>query len=140
MSKLKGNSNIVSYEDHMVVPHENDPGWDILIRMELLTPLNKHYSENGMTKTDVILLGIDMCRALEVCKRNNIVHRDIKPENIFVSVNGDYKLGDFGVAKSMENANNSFSKKGTCFYMAPEVYDGRKYDARADIYSLGMVW
>lgn len=139
MEQMKGNSNIVSYEDHMIVEHTDGIGWDILIRMELLSPLNKHYNENGMTKTDVILLGIDMCRALEVCKRNDIVHRDIKPENIFVSANGDYKLGDFGVAKSMENANNSFSKKGTCFYMAPEVYKGKKYDWRVDIYSVGLV-
>ena len=139
MEQMKGNSNIVSYEDHVIIEHKDGIGWDILIRMELLTPLNKHYSLNGMSKYDVISLGIDMCRALEVCKRNNVIHRDIKPENIFVSANGDYKLGDFGVAKSMENANNSFSKKGTCFYMAPEVYKGKKYDWRVDMYSVGLV-
>lgn len=139
MEQMKGNSNIVSYEDHVIIEHKDGIGWDILIRMELLTPLNKHYSLKGMSKTDVVLLGIDMCRALEVCKRNNVIHRDIKPENIFVSANGDYKLGDFGVAKSIENANNSFSKKGTCFYMAPEVYKGKKYDWRVDIYSVGLV-
>ena len=139
MAQMKGNSNIVSYEDHAIIEHEDGIGWDILIRMELLTPLNKHYKQNGMSKTDVIRLGIDMCRALEVCKKNDIIHRDIKPENIFVSSNGDYKLGDFGVAKSMENSHNSFSKKGTGFYMAPEVYKGRKYDRLVDIYSVGLV-
>ncbi len=139
MQQMKGNSNIVSYEDHVIIEHQDGIGWDILIRMELLTPLNKHYNLNGMSKTDVVMLGIDMCRALEVCKRNNIIHRDIKPENIFVSANGDYKLGDFGVAKSIENSNTSYSKKGTCFYMAPEVYKGKKYDWRVDIYSVGIV-
>ncbi len=39
MAGLKGNSNIVSYEDHMVLEHKDGVGWDILIRMELLTPL-----------------------------------------------------------------------------------------------------
>ena len=39
MSKLKGNSNIVSYEDHQIIPHDDGIGYDILIRMELLTPL-----------------------------------------------------------------------------------------------------
>ena len=39
MSKLKGNSNIVSYEDHQIIPHEDGVGYDVLIRMELLTPL-----------------------------------------------------------------------------------------------------
>ena len=42
MSEFRGNSNIVSYEDHQVVKHEGEPVWDIYIRMELLTPLTKH--------------------------------------------------------------------------------------------------
>ena len=41
MAQLKGNSNIVSYEDHMIIPHDDGIGYDILIRMELLTPLTK---------------------------------------------------------------------------------------------------
>ena len=139
MEQMKGNSNIVSYEDHVIIEHKDGIGWDILIRMELLTPLNKHYSLNGMSKSDVISLGIDMCRALEVCKRNNVIHRDIKPENIFVSANGDYKLGDFGVARKLAKTMDSMSRKGTYSYMAPEVYREEHYDTRADIYSLGTV-
>ena len=42
MSRLKGNTNIVSYEDHMISPKENEFGWEIGIRMELLTPLEKY--------------------------------------------------------------------------------------------------
>lgn len=41
MSKLKGHSNIVSYEDHSIIQHEDGIGWDILIRMELLTPITR---------------------------------------------------------------------------------------------------
>ena len=54
------------------------------------------------------------------------------------SKDGDYKLGDFGVAKSLENVQ-SMTRVGTLSYMAPEVEQGKMYDARADIYSLGMV-
>ena len=52
MEKLKGNTNIVSYEDHAVVPHPDGKGWDILIRMELLTPLSQYMENHPMTETD----------------------------------------------------------------------------------------
>ena len=139
MSKLKGHSNIVSYEDHRVVEHTEGIGWDILIRMELLTPLLDHVSKNPLSRGDVIKLGIDICKALEVCRKNNIIHRDIKPENIFYSDIGDFKLGDFGIAKTVEKTTGGLSKKGTYTYMAPEVYKGEAYGASVDIYSLGIV-
>ena len=139
MAELKGDSNVVSYEDHKIYQHDDGIGWDVLIRMELLTPLTRYVMENPLARKDVVQIGCDICRALELCQKHNIIHRDIKPENIFVSDNGNYKLGDFGVAKTMEKANSGLSKKGTYTYMAPEVYKGLQYDARADIYSLGIV-
>ena len=72
MSKLKGNSNVVSYENHQVIEHRDGIGWDILIQMELLTPLNKYTSTCTVTRKDVIKLGIDLCRALELCQKYNI--------------------------------------------------------------------
>ena len=139
MSKLKGHSNIVSYEDHRVIEHTDEIGWDVFIRMELLTPLTKYAKEHGISRADVIRLGIDICSALELCRKNNIIHRDIKPENIFVSENGKFKLGDFGIAKTVEKTTGGLSKKGTYTYMAPEVYKGEAYGASVDIYSLGIV-
>ena len=139
MSKLKGESNIVSYEDHRVIEHTDGIGWDILIRMELLTPLMKYTKEHSLTQQDVIKLGIDICKALELCRKHKIIHRDIKPENIFVSENGKFKLGDFGIARTVEKTQSGLSKKGTYYYMAPEVYKGEKYGASVDIYSLGIV-
>ena len=139
MSKLKGHSNIVSYEDHRVIEHTDEIGWDVFIRMELLTPLLDHVSKNPLSRSDVIKLGIDICKAIEVCRKNNIIHRDIKPENIFYSDIGDFKLGDFGIAKTVEKTTGGLSKKGTYTYMAPEVYKGEAYGASVDIYSLGIV-
>ena len=139
MSKLKGNSNIVSYEDHAIVPQEKKMAWKIYIRMELLTPLFEYIEEEKFTITKVLQLGIDLCKALEICQQYNIIHRDIKPENIFVSNLGQFKLGDFGVARQMEKTMSMLSKKGTYTYMAPEVYKGQSYSFTSDIYSLGIV-
>ena len=139
MSKLKGNTNIVSYEDHAVIPNKDQIGWNIYIRMELLTPLFQYTKEHPLSVRDIIQLGIDMCKAIEMCQKYNIIHRDIKPENIFVSDMGNYKLGDFGISRQMEKTALEFSKKGTYSYMAPEVYKGKKYNSTVDIYSLGIV-
>ena len=139
MSELKGNSNIVSYEDHSYEKREDSIGWDIYIRMEMLTPLFTYMRENTFTIRDAIQLGIDMCKALEVCQKYNIIHRDIKPENIFVSKLGNYKLGDFGIARQLENATVSMSNRGTPPYMAPEVYKEQSYNSTVDTYSLGIV-
>ena len=139
MAKLKGNSNIVSYEDHTVIKHTNSIGWDIIIRMELLTPLLTHIQSKTLSKKDVVKLGMDMCRALELCQKHNIVHRDIKPENIFISESGDFKLGDFGIARTVEKTSSGMTKIGTYTYMAPEISRGEAYGSSVDIYSLGIV-
>ena len=139
MTKLKGQNNVVRIEDYDVKKHEDEVGWDIFIRMELLTPMNHYFAKNSPKTRDVIKLGIDICKALEVCQKFNIVHRDIKPSNIFVSDTGEYKLGDFGVARTLEKTSSGLSKKGTYTYMAPEVYKGEAYSSNVDIYSLGIV-
>lgn len=139
MARLKGHSNIVSYEDHDVKEKKDGFGWDIFIRMELLTSMNEHFRLNPPKQSDVIKIGIDICKALEVCQKYNIIHRDIKPSNIFISDSGEYKLGDFGVARTLEKTSSGLSKKGTYTYMAPEVYKGEEYGSNVDIYSLGIV-
>ena len=140
MSKLKGHSNIVSYEDHKMFPHEDGVGWDILIRMELLTPITSYLKQNHtFTRREVIQLGMDLCKALEICQRYNIIHRDIKPANIFISETEDFKLGDFGVARIASASTGASTRAGTVNYMAPEVFKGEKYTSNVDIYSLGLV-
>lgn len=139
MSKIKGYTNIVNYEDHMVIPHTDGIGWDILIRMELLTPLVEYSTTHEWSQREVLKLGMDICSALEVCQAEDIIHRDIKPENIFINKNGEFKLGDFGIAKMMEKTVSAMSQKGTYSYMAPEIYLGQEYGFSVDIYSLGLV-
>ena len=139
LSKLKGNTNIVGYEDHKIVQHPDQIGWDIYIRMELLTSLTALSAKYDFSRNQVVKVGIDICNALMLCEKNNILHRDIKPDNIFVSDHGDYKLGDFGIARTASQSAANMSTKGTPNYMAPEVYKGMSYDATVDIYSLGIV-
>jgi len=139
MESLKGMQNIVSVEDYKVVEKTDELGWTIYIRMELLTPFNTYTCDKKLTEAEVIKLGCDICTALEICSKRNIIHRDIKPENIFINDFGYFKLGDFGIARKMENMTAGFSQKGTYNYMAPEVVSSPNYDSSVDTYSLGLV-
>lgn len=137
--QLRGHSNIVSYEDHIVEKRKEGPGWDILLKMEYVMSLVDVMSERKLRREEVVRIGTDICSALETCEKMNIIHRDIKDENIFVSQKGTFKLGDFGIAREFARSGNMASMKGTPLYMAPEVFKGECYDNRVDIYSLGMV-
>ena len=137
MKELQGQTNIVSCDDFAVVPRKDGIGGQIFIRMELLTPLQKATKQSMLSESEVIKLGKDICKALMLCEARHIIHRDIKPENILVSKFGDYKLGDFGVARVQDHTTNA-TKMGTHGYAAPEVEHGQKYGKEADIYSLGI--
>lgn len=148
MEELSGHTNIVCYRAHEIHTHnhqkdaEDIPGFDIFILMELLTPLTEKFRDGFFSESEVIKIGIDICRALELCHNYGsagIIHRDIKPENIFFNKNGDFKLGDFGIARKAERTQAGMTRTGTPIYMAPEVYMGKEYGKTVDIYSLGIV-
>lgn len=139
MEYFRGNSYIVSVEDFKVMEYLDAIGWEISIRMEYLTSFLDYCAEKQLQEKEVIQMGLDLSKALGYCRKLHIIHRDVKPENIFVSRFGDFKLGDFGIARELERTMSGFSKKGTYSYMAPEMYKGEKYDSRVDIYSLGIV-
>lgn len=130
MQKLSGCPNVVSCQDVRYSPHEDGIGWDIYIRMELLTPLKK-YVTGQYSEYQVLRLGLDMCRALAACEKQNIIHRDIKPQNILVSENRTYKLADFGIAKVSEKTESG-TMAGTNGYIAPEVANRQKYGKEVD--------
>ncbi len=135
----KDNRHIVAYYDHEIQKTAEPFHVDIYMRMEYLTPLLNFIRQNGFSAGDVIRLALNMCDALMLCHNNDVMHRDIKEANIFVSENGNYKLGDFGVAKTAFEATQAGSIKGTASYMAPEIYLREPYDKTVDIYSLGIV-
>ena len=137
MAEVKGHSNIVYCDDFRQVLRPDRIGWDIHIKMELLTSLF-HVMPHFYDEALVIQLGRNIAAALALCERKGIIHRDIKPENVFYSPTGDFRLGDFGVAKLLQQVERG-DAIGTYDYMAPEVYNGQFYGSSADLYSLGIL-
>jgi len=82
-----------------------------------------------------------VCEGLKEAHRLGIVHRDLKPQNIMIDKEGNAKIMDFGIARSMQTKGITGSGVmiGTPEYMSPEQVEGNEIDQRADIYSLGVI-
>src|SRR5258707_906108 len=91
---------------------------------------------------EIAFLMSQITSALDYAHRQGVVHRDIKPSNIMIDSDGNAFLTDFGIARIVEAAEGltaSGAAIGTPGYMAPEQGVGNPVDARADIYSLGVM-
>lgn len=85
-------------------------------------------------------LALQICSGLKEAHAQGIVHRDLKPENVMIDSQGNVKIMDFGIARSMEAlTRHTGSMVGTPAYMAPEQVAGKPVDYRTDIYSLGLM-
>jgi serine/threonine protein kinase len=85
---------------------------------------------------------IQICAALEHAHQRGIIHRDLKPANLFISADGQVKVGDFGLARDLNKARLTLEGQtvGTCRYMAPEQISGdAKLTGAADLYALGCI-
>ena len=83
---------------------------------------------------------VQITLALKHIHDRKILHRDIKCQNIFLMKNGMIKMGDFGIAKILDHTTQ-FSKTaiGTPYYLSPEICEGKAYNSKSDIWSLGCV-
>src|SRR5215813_8813732 len=130
------------------------------IAMEFLDgqTLERRISGKPLPLMETLELGIEIADALSAAHAEGIIHRDIKPANVFVTKRGSAKVLDFGLAKltagqAEEHATHSASSTqsaaagitvlgramGTPAYMSPEQVRGEELDARADLFSFGVV-
>ncbi len=140
LSEKKSNHIVRYYESDLQV-QESPLRYDVYMLMEYSTPLSQFIDEQAsFTVEDVIKMGVDVLNGIKFCHDNGVIHRDIKEDNIFVSAEGSYEIGDFGVSKVLKDSSRAESLKGTPNYLAPEVYLNKGgYTRSVDLYSLGIV-
>jgi len=88
-----------------------------------------------------ISIANQVCEGLEEAHRLGVVHRDLKPSNIMIDQDGNVRIMDFGIARSLESKGITGAGVmiGTPEYMSPEQVEGKEIDQRTDIYSLGVI-
>jgi len=88
----------------------------------------------------VVDIGRQVAAALQFAHKRNIVHRDIKPHNIIITDEGEVKVTDFGIARTLtSNLTQTGAILGTAYYISPEQAKGEEVSPLSDIYSLGVV-
>ena len=81
-----------------------------------------------------------VCLAIKHIHDRKILHRDIKSQNIFLMKSGQIKLGDFGIAKCLnQTIDKAKTYVGTPYYLSPEIINSQPYDFKSDIWSLGVL-
>ncbi|KAI3949209.1 hypothetical protein MKW92_041663 [Papaver armeniacum] len=83
-----------------------------------------------------------LAAGLQILRQNNVIHRDLKPQNLLLTTNDDQavlKIADFGFARSLQPRGLAETLCGSPLYMAPEIMQFQKYDAKADLWSVGVI-
>ncbi len=105
--------------------------------------LKEFIQENKNIDLSVKLFIIhEILKGISYLHKKGVLHRDLKPSNVLISRKGEVKIGDFGLSIHQEftKITNSGELMGTPSYIAPEIFEGKKYSPESDIFSLGVVF
>ena len=132
---------VVKYYESFYSEHSFNIVMEFCDGSDLKKYIKEHKSQNKLIERDKIFgFILDICEGLKEIHSKNLIHRDLKPDNLFLTKDLKVKIGDFGIAKQLNNPDE-YAK--TCFgsllYMAPEMARNYQYNNKIDIWSLGCI-
>ena len=138
LSSLEG---FLPYDGWQLVPmDDNKLGYMIYLLAPYRQSLEKFLRRNPMTHLGAVNLGLDLCSALAICRRSGHIFIDLRPGNIYLTGEGEYRIGDLGFAKLSALKFNSLPSRYYSDYTAPELRDHlATLNPTADIYAVGMI-
>lgn len=140
LKKLSRFEGFLPYEDYQVVPNEEGPGYLVYMLSPYKRSLARYLSKHGMTYLRAINLGLDLCAAMTICRRSGYLYVDLKPENIFITDDGEYRVGDLGFVNLNDLRYASLPDKYRSEYTAPEIQDAfSSINTTVDIYAIGLI-
>jgi hypothetical protein len=126
--------NFVAIEGSYAISMEYFPGHNLA---------DEQPDGGGLEFTRGLHIVQGVCDGMRAAHQADVVHRDLKPQNILVNDAGHAKIVDFGLAAAVNAAESRLTQSGvflgTPTYIAPELIRGRQFDARVDVYSLGVI-
>ncbi len=140
LEKLAGLEGFLAYDGWQIVPMENGQGWELYLLGKYRPTLARQMQTRPMTHLGAVNLGLDLCAALSVCRRNGYLYVDLKPENIFLTDRQEYRIGDIGFIGLDSLKYASLPDRYRSVYTAPEITDAYSdLNATLDIYAAGLV-
>ena len=120
---------------------QDDGTYYIVMEFVRGSDLKTAIKERGaINQRKVAEIGSQVCQALSVAHKQDIIHRDVKPQNIMVQPDGNVKVMDFGIARAKNSTmDKTASVLGTAHYISPEQAQGKDLTPASDLYSLGIV-
>jgi serine/threonine protein kinase len=110
-----------------------------LVTRQMATDISRLLQDQQASPTTRSIVALGIAAGMEFLHANGVIHRDLKPANVFLSPENRPVVADFGNARFL-TVNEMSTACGTCWYMAPEVFEGTGYDKSIDVYAWGMVF
>ena len=139
--KSISHESIVKYEEYFFENEKYLMVMEFCSGGDLKKAIDAQKSLKSPLSEDTVLIWFgQLISGLKYLKERKILHRDLKPNNVFLTSENKIKIGDFGLAKTLDSTYEmAETRKGARIYMAPERHRGERYNHKADMWALGCI-